>query len=59
MADYRVYFISADGGFRDVRELDCADDAGALAQAWQLVGGRDVEVWQRGRFIARLTHPLA
>ena len=53
MSGYRAYIIGSDGHFRDAVVLECADDDAATEQARQLVDGHDVELWQRGRKIAR------
>ena len=53
MPGYRAYLICAEGHFRDVVALDCADDTAASEQARQLVGRHDVELWQRDRKVAR------
>jgi hypothetical protein len=53
MPIYRAYPVGPDGRFFGVNELDCADDAEAIAQAEQLVDGHDVELWERGRFLKR------
>jgi hypothetical protein len=58
MRDYRAYILGIDGhrfikvaGFLS----DHPDDATAMAAAKQLVDGHDVELWDRGRFVARLS----
>jgi hypothetical protein len=39
----------------DVADIECADDQEAIKEAQQIVNGRDVELWELGRFISRLT----
>jgi hypothetical protein len=56
MATYRVYFVEKDTqhyiGQPEV--LECADDSDALAKAQHFVDGRDIEIWQSNRVVARL-----
>ena len=54
MADYRIYFIGADGHFAGAEEIYCANDQEALERAKQLVSGCDIELWARHRFIAKI-----
>jgi hypothetical protein len=56
MQEYRVYVIGSDGHFYNSLPLECADDDMAMERARQLVNGRDVELWQRDRKIARFDH---
>jgi hypothetical protein len=56
MADYRVYFVGADGHFFDAVALVCADDAEAIEKAKQLAHGHDIELWQLDRKVATFTH---
>jgi hypothetical protein len=51
--DYRAYIIGSDGHFEKAVSLVCADDDAAIESAKQLINGRDVELWQRDRRIAR------
>jgi hypothetical protein len=51
---YRLYTVRGAGHFADVREFECPDDAAALDLAKRLADGEAVELWDRGRFIARL-----
>ena len=58
MGDYRAYILGIDGHrFVKVKEFasDLPDDAAALGAAKQLVDGHDVELWDCGRLVARLT----
>jgi hypothetical protein len=50
---YRAYTVDPDGSYCGVHELDCADDAEAIAHTEQLVDGHDIELWDRGRFLKR------
>jgi hypothetical protein len=54
MTYYRAYIVGEDGHFIEAVNLDCADDAAAVASAKQLVNSRDVEVWQQGRMVTKL-----
>lgn len=56
MTDYRAYVVGPGDHIRAVRELDCADDQAAVEAARQFVNGHDVELWERGRKVARLAH---
>jgi hypothetical protein len=38
-----------------VEEIECANDQKAIQKAQQAVDDRDVELWQGGRFIVRLS----
>jgi hypothetical protein len=53
MSDYRVYVVDDDDHIIDRIELDCADDSAAIEYAKQYINGRDIELWQRDRRIAR------
>ena len=58
MRDYRAYVFGIDG-HRFLRVEDFAsnqvDDAAALNAAKQLVDGHDMELWDQGRLVARLS----
>jgi hypothetical protein len=54
MGYYRVYLTSDSGYFIGVREINCVTDAEAVAAARQFLEGGDLEVWHRGRRIARI-----
>lgn len=56
MAEYRAYLVGKDDHFKDVRVLDCPDDATAIAEAKALLDGADIELWQLGRMVIRLDH---
>jgi hypothetical protein len=53
MSDYRVYVIDEGDRIVDRVDLDCADDNSAIEYAKQYINGKDVELWQRDRRIAR------
>jgi hypothetical protein len=58
MRDYRAYILGIDG-HRFVRVKDFSsghpDDEAALSAAKQLIDGHDVELWDCGRLVARLS----
>jgi hypothetical protein len=51
---YRLYFFDECNHIEDVEVLDCASDQAALSSAEKFVNGRDIELWDRARFISRL-----
>ncbi len=58
MRDYRAYILGIDGHrFIKVKEFssDYPDDAAALKAAQQLVDGHEVELWDCGRLVVRLS----
>lgn len=58
MRDYRAYILGIDGHrFIKVKDFlsDQPDDAAALGAAKKLVDGHDVELWDCGRLVARLS----
>ncbi len=58
MRDYRAYILGIDGHrFMKVKDFlsDQPDDAAALSAAKRLVDGHDVELWECGRLVARLS----
>jgi hypothetical protein len=54
-AHYRAYIVGEDGHFIDGLNLHCADDGAAIESAKQLVDGHDIELWQEGRMVTKLT----
>jgi hypothetical protein len=59
MPDYRAYIFGIDG-HRFIKAAqflsDHPDDVTAMKAAEQLVDGYDVELWDRGRLVARFDH---
>jgi hypothetical protein len=53
-AIYRLYFLDWHNHIEDVEVLDCASDQEALSSAEKFVNGREIELWDRARFISRL-----
>nr|HEV8011969.1 hypothetical protein [Bradyrhizobium sp.] len=59
MPDYRAYILGVDGHrfvFVESFLSNHPDDAAALMAAKKLIDGHDIEVWDRGRLVARLDH---
>ncbi len=57
MTYYRFDPLRPDGHFLGPpTEVECADDEEALQMAKRALDGLDVEVWERGRLVARLSH---
>jgi hypothetical protein len=56
MLGYRAYILDKDGRIAKTVELVCEDDHVAIEKAEQLVDGRDVELWERARRVARFEH---
>jgi hypothetical protein len=55
MPNYRIYTVGGDGHFSGVEDIKCVDDQEAVQKAQQVLDGKDIELWERGRFIMRLT----
>jgi hypothetical protein len=58
MREYRAYILRADGHrFVKVKEFSSnqPDDAAAISAAKKLIDDHDVELWDRGRLIARFS----
>jgi hypothetical protein len=54
MTYYRLYFFGGGNGpIANVRELETADDAAAIAAAERLRGMAAMELWCRGRKVRR------
>ena len=54
MPTYRTYIIGRADHFWDA-DFECADDQEAVEKVKQTMDRRDTEVWERGRFIVRLS----
>lgn len=58
MRDYRAYILGVEG-HRFIKAKDFSsnhsDDAAALKAAMQLHDGHEIELWDRGRLVARLS----
>jgi hypothetical protein len=51
MPGYRLYFLDKHGHITGVLELDCPDDAQAVAAAESHHAGEAMELWERGRIV--------
>jgi hypothetical protein len=56
LQEYRAYIVGSDGHFIGFEPIICADDNEATERAKRLLDGHDIEIWNRGRLIARLPH---
>jgi len=54
MPRYRTYIISRADHFWGA-DIEGADDQEAIRKLQQTMDGRDTELWERGRFIVRLS----
>jgi hypothetical protein len=54
MPGYRIHIMGSDGGFIASEDIECADDQDAVRMAAQAALANSVELWQRGRCVARL-----
>ena len=54
MTVFRIYTLGLDACFIHAKDIECADEQEAIQKAQQGVARRDVELWQRDRFITRL-----
>ena len=52
--DYKAYIVNENDHFIGVHDIEAPNDDAALQEAKQYVNGLAVEVWHRGRRIARL-----
>jgi hypothetical protein len=55
MPTYRTYIIGRADHYWGAEDIECADDQQAIQNVQRTMDGRDVEVWERGRFIVRLS----
>jgi hypothetical protein len=51
---YRAYEVGNSGHYISARDIQAPHDQGALADATKFLDERDIEVWQAGRFVARV-----
>jgi hypothetical protein len=59
VSDYQVYFIGRDGHLLRTIDIQVASDQDAIARALELREGHEVEVWERTRFVRRLSDPTS
>ena len=52
MTEYKVYFVGSIGQFMDREDLECADDAAAIARATEIACGIEAELWCGDRHVA-------
>ena len=55
MPDYRAFVVGPNGHFVRVHEFACETDQEAIDRAAVYVDDNDVEIWQLGRFVERLS----
>jgi hypothetical protein len=58
MAEYCAYLLRSDGRIFEVVKYASRDDDGAQDYANQIGEGREVELWQGKRHVARLRTPF-
>lgn len=51
MPAYRLYFTNRDGHIGRALELECGDDAAAVAAASRHATGARMELWDRARIV--------
>ena len=57
MPAYLIYFVDADGHiYQPPQPLKCADDQEAIEKARQYIDGKDIQVWEKNRLVARFPH---
>jgi hypothetical protein len=54
-----VYLIGRDGHFLRAIDIQVASDQDAIARALELRDGHEVEMWERTRFVRRLSDPTS
>ncbi len=59
MGNYRAYVLTPDDHIQAVRFIEAETDEEALEIAGQYVDGCDIELWDCGRKIARLSNKQA
>jgi hypothetical protein len=55
MPTYRTYIIGRADHFWGAKDFESTHDKEAIQKAKQTMDGHDTEVWERGRFIVRLS----
>jgi hypothetical protein len=55
MPGYRLYIVGTDGRFSNVEVIESANDQEAIEKSRQLIDGHDLELWDRGRRVARFS----
>jgi hypothetical protein len=59
MPSYRFFLVGNDEHYLNVHIFDCGDDSEAIEQGRHYLDGVDVEIWDRGRFVKRLSTKTA
>jgi len=59
MPSYRFFLVGGNDRYLNVHVCDCSDDAAAIERGAQYVNGVDVEIWDRGRLVKRLSKKTA
>ena len=54
MRQYRIYGLGLGGRFVSVHEMERDSDDQALAEARSLMPAGEFELWEHGRFVARV-----
>ena len=54
MADYRIYFLGANGRISRAVAFDCENDAAAIEVAREYSHEHAMELWQQARMVERL-----
>jgi hypothetical protein len=52
---YKAYHLDRSESIAETSLIMAANDAAALSQAETLCNGRDIEVWDRSRFVGRVS----
>ena len=57
MRQYRIFIFESGAHMTSQPpiEIECKDDGEAVNAAKQLVDGKDIELWEESRFIARFS----
>ena len=55
VADYRLYGLDGVEKVASAVWIEADDDQAAIAAGKEILNGRKGELWQRGRFVAKLT----
>lgn len=60
MSSYRIYILDSGNHIQGPPKIvECDSDQEALQQAQAMVDGRDVELWDGNRLVARLPHDMS
>jgi hypothetical protein len=56
--EYRVYLLSPNGHIIHREHFDSSDDEAAIERANKFADGCDVELWQRGRSVTKISQKI-